>query len=205
MVKNKFYTINEKLISTTKIKKSIFICTLCNVESIESAKEMISRICKENKNASHNCWAYIIGNKADIFHFSDAKEPFGTAGKPMLNALRSYNLTNMATVVTRHYGGVKLGIKGLSNAYFSSVKNTIDRKKIIKLTKNIKIKIKVLYDFNDILLSKLADFSGRIEKTLYGQKIVHIFKVDKNEYDSRLRDLLIKFENKKKLKFNLIS
>jgi len=91
------------------------MCTLGYVDSLEKAKQFISRISKENKTANHNCWAYILGEKGELFHCSDAGEPSGTAGKPMLNALQSHCMTNIAAVVTRHFGGVKLGVRGLKS------------------------------------------------------------------------------------------
>lgn len=69
-----FYSIEHQQTTTIKIKRSVFICTLEYVDSIEKAKNFISRISKENKMATHNCWAYILGEKGDIFHCSDAGE-----------------------------------------------------------------------------------------------------------------------------------
>lgn len=109
-----------------KIKRSIFIGRLCFADSAEAAKAFITRISRENKTVSHNCWAYVVREKADVYHSSDAGEPSGTAGKPMLNALFAHDMTQVAVVVTRYYGGVKLGVRGLIQAYFDTVTAAIE-------------------------------------------------------------------------------
>ena len=171
-----FYSIKHQRTTDIKIKRSVFICTMEYVESIDKAKEFISRISKENHTATHNCWAYIVGEKGDIFHSSDAGEPSGTAGKPMLNTLQRYGMTNVAAVVTRHFGGVKLGVRGLIDAYCESVSSTIELKKLTKLVKTIKVCIEVSYEFNDTLHNQIQNFIVGIQKTDYSDKIVHIFE-----------------------------
>lgn len=79
MDENYFYSIEQRRTTTIKIKRSIFICTLEYVESIESAKKFITGISKENKTATHNCWAYILGENGEVFHCSDAGEQIGRA------------------------------------------------------------------------------------------------------------------------------
>ena len=78
-----FYSTQGQRTTNIKIKRSVFICTMEYVESIDEAKTFISTISRENQTATHNCWAYIVGEQGDIFHSSDAGEPSGTAGKPM--------------------------------------------------------------------------------------------------------------------------
>lgn len=173
--KNYFYSIDHRRTTTIKIKRSVFICTLEYVASIEKTKNFISRMSKENKTATHNCWAYIIGEKGDIFHSSDAGEPSGTAGKPMLNTMKSYGMTNIAAVVTRHFGGVKLGVRGLIQAYSASVKNTIDQKKLKKLMQTVCLNIEVSYEFNDTLLNQIKKYWVQIKNTSYTDKIVHTY------------------------------
>lgn len=83
-----FYSIKKNRNYRCKIKRSEFIAHLAYVETIEEAKEFISQISEEHKTATHNCWAYIVGEKGKTYHCSDAGEPSGTAGKPILNALK---------------------------------------------------------------------------------------------------------------------
>ena len=203
MEENYFYSIEHRRTTTIKIKRSIFICTLEYVESIEKAKNFISRISKENKTAAHNCWAYILGEKGDIFHSSDAGEPSGTAGKPMLNTLKSHGMTNISAVVTRHFGGVKLGVRGLIQAYSASVKNTIELKKLKKLVQTIDILIEVSYDFNDTLLNQIKNYLIQIKDTTYTDKIVHTIEIEVKCF-TKVEKLLSEYQSRGKLTFTMI-
>ena len=102
-----YYSIGKDVIIEIKIKRSKFIVHLHYAESVKDAKEYISKISTEHKTATHNCWAYIVGEKGETFHNSDAGEPPGTAGKPILNTLKKHNTTNIVAVVTRYFVGVK--------------------------------------------------------------------------------------------------
>ena len=198
-----FYSIKHQRTTNIKIKRSVFICTMEYVESIDEAKEFISRISKENHTATHNCWAYIVGEKGDIFHSSDAGEPSGTAGKPMLNTLQKHGMTNVAAVVTRHFGGVKLGVRGLIDAYCESVKSTIELKKLTKLVKTIKVCIEVSYEFNNTLHNQIQNFIVRIQKTDYSDKIVHIFEFEHKNFN-KLNKLFSEYQSRGILKFSVI-
>jgi len=198
-----FYSVEHQRTATIKIKRSVFICNLEYVNTIEQAKQFISMISKENKTATHNCWAYILGGKGEVFHCSDAGEPSGTAGTPMLNTLKNHCMTNIAAVVTRHFGGVKLGVRGLMDAYGLSVKNTIDLKKLKKLVQVIRLVIEVSYDFNDILLSQIKTHIIHLIDTVYTDKIVHTIDIEQKTY-ARVDCLLTAYQSQGKLKFQII-
>ncbi len=156
-----------------KIKRSLFICHLSHAASIADAKDFISKISKENKTATHNCWAYIVGDAGQISHSSDAGEPSGTAGKPMLNVLTAHNMTQVAAVVTREYGGVKLGIRGLIQAYSDAVAAALDTAKKVRLVKAFQVRVQVPYESNDAFLHQLSRFDAKITDTDYGELIIH--------------------------------
>ncbi len=198
-----FYSILHQRTTKIKIKRSVFICTLEYVDTIEKAKNFISRISKENKTATHNCWAYILGEKGDIFHCSDAGEPSGTAGKPMLNTLQSHGMTHIAAVVTRHFGGVKLGVRGLIEAYSLSVKATIDLKRLKKLVQTVNLQIEVSYEFNDILLNQVKKYFSIIIDTTYTDKIVYTIEIEVKNY-AIVERLLSEYQAREKLKFTLM-
>ena len=84
---------------------------------MEEARSILSHVESLHKDANHNCWAYLLGPKPEIFYSSDDGEPAGTAGKPILAALKRSDLFNVMMVVTRYFGGVKLGVRGLIEAY----------------------------------------------------------------------------------------
>jgi len=202
MAKKYFYSIKHQRRTDIKIKRSVFICTMVYVQSIKDAKEFISRISKENQTAAHNCWAYIVGETGETLHCSDAGEPSGTAGKPMLNTLQSHGMTNIAAVVTRHFGGVKLGVRGLIEAYSLSVRNTIELKRLRKLVQTIKVGVEVSYGFNDTLLSQTNDLIFEIKKTDYSDKIVHIFEIELKNFKS-FENLLSEYQSRGMLKFTI--
>ncbi|WP_313165185.1 YigZ family protein [Sedimentibacter sp.] len=104
------------------INKSKFIGTSAPVENEEEALSFIDSVRKEFKDASHNCYAYVIGENKNIQRYSDDKEPSGTAGMPILNVINQENLINTAVVVTRYFGGVMLGAGGLVRAYTKGAK-----------------------------------------------------------------------------------
>jgi len=168
---SKFYQIKKEQVAEVKIKRSLFIAHLHIVKSIEEAKKYISLISKKHKNANHNCWCYIIGNKGEIFHSSDAGEPSGTAGKPMLNTLMKHNVTNIVSVVTRYFGGVKLGVRGLIEAYSSTVENSIQSSKIEPLIEVENIKIITTYDFINQLKYKLSNYHVKFNDISYESNI----------------------------------
>jgi len=92
-----------------EIKKSKFICHVKRVSSEEEARDFINAIKKEHYKATHNCSAFIIGEQSNIKRTSDDGEPSGTAGIPMLGVLENHHITNSCVVVTRYFGGIKLG------------------------------------------------------------------------------------------------
>ena len=196
-----FYSIKDKRKFEIKIKRSTFICSLKFTETIKQAKEFISATSSEHKNATHNCWAYIVGDKGETYHCSDAGEPSGTAGQPMLNALKSYGTTNITAVVTRHFGGVKLGIKGLIDAYSEAVKKTLEQKKLVKLIKTEKFQIITPYSFNDTLVYQLDKYSGAIINTDYSDIITYDFEVEQKEA-SKLEKYLLGLQNSGTLKYS---
>lgn len=109
------------------IDKSRFLCHLKKVETEAEAQEFIKAIKKQYWDANHNCSAYIIGENMDSQRSSDDGEPSGTAGIPMLEVLKKRELHNLVAVVTRYFGGIKLGAGGLIRAYGRSVSEAIDQ------------------------------------------------------------------------------
>ncbi len=199
-----FYSIERQRTTTIKIKHSVFVCTLEYVESIAKAKEFISRISKENKTATHNCWAYILGEKGELFHSSDAGEPSGTAGKPMLNTLKKHQMTQIAAVVTRYFGGVKLGVRGLMDAYSESVRQTIEMNKLRKLTQTIFLMIQLSYGVNDTVISLLKSRQVKILNTDYTDRVVHKIEIEKRVYP-KVESLLLEYQSQGKLNFQVVS
>jgi len=104
------------------------------VTSPEEIKTIIAKIRKEHFNAKHHCYAYMLGLKRLTWRVNDDGEPFGTAGKPILGLINSYNLTNILIVVSRYFGGTLLGVSGLINAYRTAAATAIKNAEITEQT-----------------------------------------------------------------------
>ena len=139
-----------------EIKRSRFISTVDFCESREQAQQIINSIREEMPTANHHCWAMVAGDPDNDFLVdqSDDGEPHGTAGKPMLNVLRHSGIGNVVVVVTRYFGGTKLGTGGLARAYSQSVSESI---KLLKLRK-IEITESYFIEFPYDIQSRLDNF-----------------------------------------------
>ncbi len=110
------------------IDRSRFICTIAPSATVEEAQAFIRDVGREFPDATHNCWAYVVGapGSSDRIGLSDDGEPHGTAGRPMFTVLQHSGLGDIAAVVTRYYGGTKLGTGGLVKAYSGAVQHALD-------------------------------------------------------------------------------
>ncbi|MBC8384531.1 MAG: YigZ family protein [Candidatus Cloacimonetes bacterium] len=180
---NYYYTIEQTEEFEVKIKRSIFIAHLKKILTIAEAKEYISSISAKHKTANHNCWAYIVGNKGETFHSSDAGEPSGTAGLPMLNALKRHRMSSIVVVVTRYFGGVKLGIKGLIEAYSGVVEAAVERSSKQKIVELVNYRVITSYNFLETLKYNLKAYEVEISNFDYTEKVRFdiIVEVSKNE------------------------
>jgi uncharacterized YigZ family protein len=119
-------TIKQPGVHEIEIRRSRFICALARTTTEQEAQEFIAGRRRAHREATHNCTAYVLGDHADITRNSDDGEPAGTAGLPMLQVLTRRALTGTVAVVSRYFGGVKLGTGGLIRAYGQAVAETID-------------------------------------------------------------------------------
>ena len=187
-----FKTIKEDGQVQEEIKKSRFICHAKRVYSEEEARDFITAIKKEHYKATHNCSAFIIGERSEIKRTSDDGEPSGTAGVPMLGVLENHNLTNVCMVVTRYFGGIKLGAGGLIRAYAGSVALAVKEIGIIEIKEQAGIAIQMSYtqyqEYNNFLkehtLMELdTNFTDQVDTMIY---------VDKEEKEN-MKAALIEF------------
>ena len=117
-----------------KEKGSRFSAYAFPVSDQEEIKPIIDKLRKENHEARHHCYAYMIGQARNIWRSNDDGEPTGTAGKPILGQINSYGLTNILIVVSRHFGGTLLGVSGLINAYRTAAQSAIENSEIVEKT-----------------------------------------------------------------------
>lgn len=168
---NDYITIKANGTYEIEIKKSRFICSLFRITSESQAKEQIHRIKKEHWKANHNCSAFVLGERNEIQRSSDDGEPSGTAGVPMLEVLKKQEISNVLAVVTRYFGGTKLGAGGLIRAYTHAVSEGISQIGLVKGVLQKEINVTLSYS----LLSKLEHFIEHsnyfIKKIDYAQDV----------------------------------
>lgn len=174
-----YYTIKDESSCQFEEKKSIFISNIKRIYTEDEAKDFIQKIKTKYKDARHNVYAYVIGEKMDIQRYSDDGEPQGTAGIPMLEVIKKSAVTDVAIVVTRYFGGILLGTGGLARAYSKGASSAIKEGKIVLRVKGKPLSITVNYD----LLGKI--------QYLCEKKMWHLENI---EYTDRV-NLTIYFEN----------
>ncbi|WP_405303931.1 YigZ family protein [Methanobrevibacter sp.] len=161
-------TIKKAVQCEINVKKSQFICSLFPTKTKKESKEIIQKLNEQYSDATHNCTAYIV---SDGEGFDDDGEPGGTAGKPMINVLRKNELHNITAVVTRYFGGIKLGAGGLVRAYSKSVLEAIGEAEIVEIEEYDVYEI--TFEYSDI---KIADSEVRNNQLTtinkdYGEKV----------------------------------
>ena len=191
-----YRTISQDGQAQEEIKKSRFICHAKRVYSEEEARDFIAAIKKEHYKATHNCSAFIVGEKSEIKRTSDDGEPSGTAGVPMLGVMENHQLTNVCFVVTRYFGGIKLGAGGLIRAYAGSVALVIKEIGLIEIKEQAGLRLKMSYsqyqNFDNFLKAEDliefdTEFTDLVATTIY---------IDKQEKEP-LEQKLIEFFNGK--------
>ena len=130
-----YLTIKGQFEIVNIIERSKFICTIKGVEDENEAREFIEAVRKRHSLATHNCYAYISDEMGLNQKFSDDGEPQGTAGMPMLNVLKSTGLKKVVAVVTRYFGGIKLGAGGLVRAYSGAVSDCVKEAQVFEMSK----------------------------------------------------------------------
>jgi len=136
-----YFTIQEKQEAELKITKSKFIATVIPVKNVEEAKEEYDKIKKKYYDASHNCFAWRFGENGLDFRYSDDGEPKNSAGKPILFTISKYDFSDILVVVTRFFGGKKLGVGGLVRAYSETAEEALKlcTKKQVDITQKVKV------------------------------------------------------------------
>ena len=202
-----FYSVGQSVFDPVrqheiKIKRSRFIASLAYAGTMEAAKAFISRISKAHLRANHNCWAYVVGEKGEISHASDGGEPAGTAGKPMLNALKRHDMTCVAAVVTRYFGGVKLGVRGLIEAYGQAVETAICLSPLVSLVPTLMVRVTLNYATNDAFLSQAKILGATAVHTHYEAVISHDMAVETDSFPT-FHHLLEELARQGKLSYHI--
>lgn len=161
-----------------EIKKSRFIADLGRVTTEDEAQKFLTTITTREAKATHHCWAYLLGEHDEIQRESDNGEPSGTAGVPILTVLQRNHLHNVIAVVTRYFGGIKLGAGGLIRAYSNATSTGIEAVGVVKLVRQQALTLTIDYANYDRLTHYLNENHVSILDTNYTDQVVVTIAVD---------------------------
>lgn len=153
------------------IEKSTFIGYAKPIKTEEEAVDFVNEIKKKHKDATHNVWAYTVGPTMNIQRYSDDGEPQGTAGIPTLEVIKKEDLRDVVVVVTRYFGGIKLGAGGLVRAYTKGAKVGLEAAKIIEKVMYKEVKIKIDYNQLGKVQNEIMNLGYFIKDTVYEDNV----------------------------------
>ena len=172
------------------VEKSTFIGYAKPIKTEEEAIEFVNEIKKKHKDATHNVWAYTVGENMNIQRYSDDGEPQGTAGIPTLEVIKKEDLRDVVVVVTRYFGGIKLGAGGLVRAYTKGAKVGIEAGIVIEKVKYTEVKIKIEYTQLGRIQNEIMNLGFKVKDTIYSED-VEIIVYSKIEDVQSLTDRMI--------------
>ena len=190
MINFKTIANGEIFSSAYEVNKSKFLAHVRHVETEESAREFVMMIRKKYFDATHNCSAWILGERGDKQKSNDDGEPGGTAGVPIYEVLRKEGLTDICCVVTRYFGGIMLGAGGLVRAYTKGAKDAVDAAQIKCMAAAEQLVVTVDYGLYGRLAQVFLDFDARVENEEFADNVKITLYV-REESAEKLREKLI--------------
>ncbi len=169
-----------------KIKRSVFIANLAPCHNESEANNFLKKIISEHRDATHNCRAYIINSQE---YFSDDGEPSGTAGRPILLEIKKSGFSNLMLIVTRYFGGVKLGTRGLIDAYSGTAAKALSlaQPELKILTREFTISLD--YSQLGLITHTLENYNSEIINRIYNENVILSFRVPLDYCDAILKEL----------------
>lgn len=181
-----FRTLGRPTHIDLKVADSRFIADAVRVQSVENAKQHIGAVQQREHKATHHCTAYRIGPAGDTFRYDDDGEPSGTAGPPILRQIEARDLTNTLVVVTRYFGGTKLGTGGLVRAYGDAAAAVLDAARIVEHVERVPIRLRFAYDDTTPARQVLRQFDAEVLDETYSDVTVLRVGVRRSEADAFL-------------------
>ena len=188
-VKDSYLTIAEAAEAIYKERSSKFLAYAYPVESEEEIKVLLDALRKEYYDATHHCYAYRLGAQGEVFRANDDGEPSGTAGKPILGQLLSSELTNCLVVVVRYFGGTKLGVSGLIQAYKESTAEVIAASKIVERTVDRIVDIAFSYISMNGVMRIIKELSPRIDEQVFDNLCTMRLRIRESEAEMLISKL----------------
>jgi uncharacterized YigZ family protein len=167
-----------------KVKGSRFLAEAVPVPTAEAAEAHIEAVRKRQYSATHHCTAYRVGAKGQTFRYNDDGEPSGTAGPPILRQIDGRALTNTLVVVTRYYGGTKLGTGGLVRAYGDAAALALDACRIVERVLRDRLRVRFAYDDTSPAMHTIHQHDAEIVDTHYTEETELVVAVRRSEVDA---------------------
>lgn len=177
-----------------EIKRSKFICYAFPIKSADEAAEKIQLIRKKHSDATHNCYAYVCGVDENTVRFSDDGEPSGTAGQPILEVLKKRDLKNSLLIVTRYFGGIKLGGGGLIGAYTEAAAGGVQAAGVVSAELCSEISLKFDYPLISVVDSFLSTRTVKVLDKNYDFSVCYRVAVptrDESDFCAALTDVCL--------------
>lgn len=177
-----------------EIKKSLFITYLAHTPSVDAAKAFVAQIKTKHSDARHNCWGFVAGRPEDsmLWGFSDDGEPSGTAGKPILAQLAGSSIGELTAVVTRYYGGIRLGTGGLVKAYGGGVQQALKQLQTIEKKITTKLSLTLDYGFVPIAQSIIAQYEAFEVEADYKEQVKFLVEIELRHLDAFTQTIINK-------------
>jgi uncharacterized YigZ family protein len=175
---NEYFSIAKPVATKLKVKDSRFIAFLCPVETRQEAETRLAERMREFHDATHHCYAFRIGfGDGMMAKSSDAGEPVGTAGRPLLQALERHNLTNVLLVVTRYFGGTKLGTGGLIRAYAGAAAAVIEQTSLMAIYPKQVLRLRYAYPQGSAVRKVLHQIAAKSIREEFDTEVTHWIEV----------------------------
>ncbi len=183
-MRDSYLTIAASIRAEIKVERSRFIATATPVDSKATAEAAYEQIRKEFHDATHNCLAYQLGMEPSvIFRYSDDGEPSGTAGKPIYDAILGRDLTDIMIVVTRYFGGIKLGTGGLGRAYRDAAAAVLDNASVVERFLMQDFKLRFAHEQISAVMKLLSDFGLKPLDTIYGDDVLLAAAIRRGQFE----------------------
>lgn len=196
----KYFSVSGEKVTEKVIEKSRFITTSRHIEGEEEAKAFVAEISAKYADATHNCYAYICDSLGNFLRFSDNGEPQGTAGMPILEVIKNKKLFETAVVVTRYFGGIKLGAGGLVRAYSGCAAENLESAQKVLYEKCAESKYVVDYSGVDAAIRFFGETGADVISTEYLNEVVFTVAVKCGEEEEFNKSLVNRLNGKVKIR-----
>jgi uncharacterized YigZ family protein len=166
-----YHTLSAPVSTELKILSSRFIAACAPADTTEAVQEFLEKVRKEYPDATHHCYAYRIGIDGRLFRTVDDGEPSGTAGKPILSAIDKRGLTNVLAVVTRYFGGTKLGVGGLTRAYAQAAGEALAKGEAVERFVEEQMEVAFPHPRTSVVMRVASRTGARILSTAYDEGV----------------------------------